>query len=47
MKRSQVKYEIQPLIETLLLEHGEYVPLALLLHEGRLDYRDYEAWRRG
>lgn len=41
------RYPIQPLVETLLLEHGEYVPLALLLHEGRLDYRDYEAWRRG
>ena len=41
------RYPIQSLVETLLLEHGEYVPLALLLHEGRLDYRDYEAWRRG
>ncbi len=31
----------------LLLEHGEYAPLELLIRLGRLGYADYEAWRRG
>lgn len=35
------------LVDQLLLEQGEYLPLELLLHEGRLTYTDYEAWRSG
>jgi hypothetical protein len=34
-------------IDRLLLEQGEYHPLAFLLQEGRLDYGDYDAWRNG
>ncbi|MDA1073519.1 MAG: hypothetical protein O3A63_01990 [Proteobacteria bacterium] len=30
-----------------MLEQGEYLPLDLLLQEGRLSYADYEAWRNG
>lgn len=39
--------DIQHLVDQLLLEQGEYQPLELLLQEGRLSYRDYEAWRSG
>ena len=35
------------LVDQLLLEQGEYLPLEFLLHEGRLSYADYEAWRGG
>ncbi len=35
------------LVDQLLLEQGEYLPLELLLQEGRLTYADYEAWRSG
>ena len=31
----------------LLMEHGEYVPLELLLATNRLGYEDYRAWREG
>lgn len=34
-------------VDQLLLEHGEYQPLELLLQEGRLLYTDYEEWRNG
>jgi len=34
-------------VDQLLLEQGEYLPLELLLQEGRLSYSDYEAWRNG
>lgn len=34
-------------VDELLLEHGEYTPLELLLRSGRLMYADYEAWRDG
>jgi len=37
----------QALVDQLLLEQGEYLPLELLLREGRLQYADYEAWRLG
>ena len=39
--------EIRTQVDRLLLEQGEYLPLELLLTEGRLDYADYEAWRGG
>jgi hypothetical protein len=42
-----MKRHIEPQIDQLLLEKGEYHPLELLLQEGRLSYDDYEAWRRG
>ena len=29
------------------MEHGEYVPLELLLATNRLAYEDYQAWRDG
>lgn len=38
---------IQHQVDQLLLEQGEYLPLELLLQEGRLMYSDYEAWRNG
>ncbi len=38
---------IQQTINKLLLEHGRYEPLELLLREGHLFYEDYEAWRNG
>lgn len=34
-------------VDQLLLEHGDYTPLELLLRSGRLMYADYEAWRDG
>lgn len=34
-------------VDQLLLEQGEYLPLELLLAEGRLIYSDYESWRNG
>ncbi|NOY63629.1 MAG: hypothetical protein GXP10_10865 [Gammaproteobacteria bacterium] len=37
--------ELQQRIDQLLMEQGEYLPLELLLAEGRLFYSDYEAWR--
>ncbi len=37
--------DIRHQLDQLLLEQGEYIPLELLLHEGRLSYEDYEAWR--
>ena len=34
-------------VDQLLLEHGEYLPLELLLATGRLMLPDYQAWRAG
>ena len=34
-------------VDRLLMEQGEYVPVELLLHLGRLPYARYEAWRHG
>lgn len=39
--------QIRDAVDRLLMEQGEYIPLELLLAEGRLDYGDYEAWRAG
>jgi hypothetical protein len=39
--------DTEQLIDRLLMEQGEYHPLAFLLQEGRLDYGDYDAWRNG
>jgi len=34
-------------VDRVLLSHGEYVPVELLIDQGRLEYSDYEAWRCG
>ncbi len=34
-------------VDQLLIEQGAYCPVELLLLQGRLQYRDYEAWRSG
>lgn len=34
-------------VDRVLLAHGAYLPLELLLDLDRLDYADYEAWRTG
>ena len=39
--------EIHAAIQQLLLAHGCYSPVELLLTTNRLDYDDYQAWRRG
>ena len=38
---------VQAAVQQLLMEHGEYVPLELLLTTNRLGYEDYRAWREG
>ena len=43
----KVDRDLQESVDRLLLDVGEYQPLEYLLQEGRLDYNDYEAWRRG
>jgi len=40
---SQIRFRLDQLMQ----EQGEYLPLELLLAEGRLDYADYEEWRSG
>ena len=40
-------HDLHAAMDKLLLEHGAYIPVELLLHEGRLRYSDYEAWRCG
>lgn len=40
-------HSIPAAIDRLLLEHGVYAPVELLLVMGRLRYADYEAWRCG
>lgn len=42
-----MNHHIHRMVDQLLLEQGEYLPLELLLQEGRLNYTDYEAWRSG
>ena len=37
--------EVQAAVQQLVVEHGEYTPLELLLATNRLDYEDYRAWR--
>ncbi|QFY88008.1 hypothetical protein D5125_00110 [Magnetovirga frankeli] len=39
--------EIMAKVDPLLEQQGEYLPLELLLAEGRLFYADYDAWRGG
>ena len=39
--------QVQAAVQQLLMEHGEYVPLELLLATNRLAYEDYRAWREG
>ena len=39
--------QLQAAVQQLLMEHGEYVPLELLLATNRLAYEDYRAWREG
>ena len=39
--------QVHAAVERLVMEHGEYVPLELLLATNRLAYEDYRAWRDG
>ena len=39
--------EVQAAVQQLVMEHGEYSPLELLLATNRLRYEDYRAWREG
>lgn len=39
--------ELQATVQQLVMEHGEYSPLDLLLATNRLGYEDYRAWREG
>ncbi len=39
--------EAQAWVQQLVMEHGEYVPLELLLAMNHLDYDQYRAWREG
>ena len=39
--------QVQAAVQQLLMEHGEYSPLELLLATNRLRYEDYRAWREG
>ena len=39
--------EMQAAVQRLVMEHGEYSPLELLLATNRLGYEDYRAWREG
>ena len=34
-------------VDGIVLDHGAYLPIELLLTQGRLDYQAYEAWRYG
>ncbi len=38
---------IQAAMDALLISHGAYIPVELLITLGRLRYADYEAWRCG
>ena len=38
---------VQAAVQQLVMEHGEYSPLELLLATNRLGYEDYRAWREG
>ena len=37
--------QVQATVQQLVVEHGEYAPLELLLATNRLGYEDYRAWR--
>ena len=37
--------QVQASVQQLVMEHGEYAPLELLLATNRLGYEDYRAWR--
>ena len=39
--------QVQAAVQQLVMEHGEYMPLELLLAANRLAYEDYRAWREG
>ena len=39
--------EVHAAVQQLVMEHGEYLPLELLLATNRLGYEDYRAWREG
>ena len=39
--------QVQAAVQQLVMEHGEYAPLELLLATNRLGYDDYRAWREG
>ena len=39
--------QVQAAVQQLVMEHGEYAPLELLLATNRLAYEDYRAWREG
>ena len=39
--------EVQTAVQQLVMEHGEYSPLELLLATNRLGYEDYRAWCEG
>ncbi|MYG65835.1 MAG: hypothetical protein F4206_03770, partial [Gammaproteobacteria bacterium] len=39
--------EVQAGVGQLVMEHGEYVPLELLLAMNFLDYENYRSWREG
>ena len=39
--------QVQAAVQQLVIEHGEYAPLELLLATNRLGYEDYRAWREG
>jgi hypothetical protein len=47
MTDGEVEKNVRQATDRLLLEQGVYIPLELLLAEGRLLYADYEAWRTG
>ena len=38
---------VQAAVQQLVIEHGEFAPLELLLATNRLGYEDYRAWREG
>ncbi len=39
--------QVQAAVDQIVMEHGEYAPLELLLATNRLGYEDYRAWREG
>ena len=39
--------QVQAVVQQLVMEHGEYSPLELLLAANRLRYEDYRTWRQG
>ena len=38
---------VQAVVQQLVMEHGEYSPIELLLATNRLGYEDFRAWREG